>query len=156
MTRMSAAECIEAARRATGLDRFDSESFHEGLSILVDDFNAGERPDSALKRFNDDIIKSLSLRLKTTDYLARRPELLKRPIEKPVFVFGIPRTGTTLLSNLLAADPARRSALTWEIDDPIPPPTTQSLYNDARALARLDMERKMLAARPEMGKYYRG
>jgi len=71
-------------------------------------------------------------------------------------VFGIPRTGTTLLSNLLAADPARRSPLTWEIDDPVPPPTKDALYTDPRALARLDMERKMLAARPEMGKYYRG
>jgi hypothetical protein len=72
-----------------------------------------------------------------------------------VFVFGVPRTGTTLLSNLLAADPDRRSPLTWEIDDPVPPPTTATLYTDPRALARLEQERQMLAARPEMGKYYR-
>jgi hypothetical protein len=72
-----------------------------------------------------------------------------------VFVFGIPRTGTTLLSNLLAADPNRRSPLTWEIDDPVPPPTTATLYNDPRALAALEQERQMLAANPEMGKYYR-
>jgi Sulfotransferase family len=70
-------------------------------------------------------------------------------------VFGIPRTGTTLLSNLLAADPARRSALSWEIDDPVPPPTTDTLYTDPRALGRLEMERKMLAAQPDIGKYYR-
>jgi Sulfotransferase family len=72
-----------------------------------------------------------------------------------VFVFGIPRTGTTLLSNLLAADPARRSPLTWEVDDPVPPATTATLYNDPRALARLEQERKLLAAHPDMGKYYR-
>jgi len=72
-----------------------------------------------------------------------------------VFVFGVPRTGTTLLSNLLAADPGRRSPLTWEIDDPVPPPKASMLRTDPRALARLEMERKMLAARPEMGKYYR-
>ena len=91
-----------------------------------------------------------------TAYLDAHPELLERPIERPVFVFGIPRTGTTLLSNLLAADPARRSPLSWEIDDPVPPPTSATLYDDPRALARLSAEREMLAAQPEMGKYYRG
>jgi hypothetical protein len=67
----------------------------------------------------------------------------------------MPRTGTTLISNLLATDPARRSPLTWEIDDPVPPPSGDQLYTDPRALARLEAERQMLAARPEMGKYYR-
>jgi len=67
----------------------------------------------------------------------------------------MPRTGTTLLSNLLACDPARRSALTWEIEQPVPPATTATLYNDPRALAKLEQERAMLAAHPEMGKYYR-
>jgi Sulfotransferase family len=93
--------------------------------------------------------------LKTTEYLKSRPELLNRPIKRPVFVFGIPRTGTTLLNNLLAADPNRRSPLSWEIDDPVPPPTSKTLYTDPRALARLEQERVMLAAYPDMGKYYR-
>jgi hypothetical protein len=55
----------------------------------------------------------------------------------------------------LAADPARRSPLTWEIDDPVPPAKSAALYSDPRALARLDEERKLLAAHPEIGKYYR-
>ena len=148
-------ELIEAARKATGLERFDSESYREGLEILVADANKIGYPEVGVQRFRGGVIGALVNRLKTTAYLEQRPELLKRPIERPVFVFGIPRTGTTLLSNLLAADPARRSPLTWEIDDPVPPPTTATLYNDPRALARLEQERQMLAARPEMGKYYR-
>src|SRR5262249_32462683 len=96
-----------------------------------------------------------STRLKTTAYLAERPDLLKRPIERPLFVFGVPRTGTTLLSNLLATDPARRSPLTWEIDDPIPPPKANALKTDPRALGRLEMEKHMPPAYPEMGKYSR-
>lgn len=146
---------IEEAQRATGLDRFDSESFREGLEILVKDVNDGNRPDPCVDRMEADILKVLRDRLKSTDYLARNPELLTRPIERPVFVFGIPRTGTTMISNLLAADPARRSPLTWEIEDPVPPATTATLKTDPRALARLEAERQMLAARPEMGKYYR-
>lgn len=148
-------ELIEQARAATGLERFDSESFREGLDVLLADINAGQPPEAALDRTGGSVVQALTNRLRVTDYLDRRPELLERPIERPVFVFGIPRTGTTLLSNLLAADPARRSPLTWEIDDPVPPPVSDMLYTDPRALARLESERQMLAARPEMGKYYR-
>jgi hypothetical protein len=150
-----AGELVEAAQKATGLKDFDSESFREGLDVLLADANKVEYPEMGIGRMRGGIIGALSTRLKTTAYLAQRPELLERPIEQPVFVFGVPRTGTTLLSNLLAADPARRSPLTWEIDDPIPPPAKDALYNDPRALARLDAEKKMLAEHPEMGKYYR-
>jgi hypothetical protein len=148
-------ELIDAARKATGLQRFDSDSFREGLGILLADASQLDYPPAGIERLTGAIVGALATRLKTTAYLEQRPELLERPINKPVFVFGIPRTGTTLLSNLLAADPARRSALTWEIDDPVPPACTATLYNDPRALARLEQERQMLAARPEMGKYYR-
>src|SRR5580698_4133370 len=152
----NANELIDAARKATGLERFDSESFREGLGVLLADANRVNYPDMGMQRFRGAIIGALATRLKTTAYLEQRPELLERPIERPVFVFGIPRTGTTLLSNLLAADPARRSPLTWEIDDPVPPPTAATLYSDPRALAQLEADRRMLAARPEMAKYYRG
>lgn len=149
-------ELVALARRRTGLERFDSDSFREGLEVFLADINSSRPPEAAIERVRGDVVGALANRLKTTACLEQRPELLERPIERPVFVFGIPRTGTTLLSNLLAADPARRSPLTWEIDDPVPPPTKDTLYSDPRAQARLEMERRMLAARPEMGKYYRG
>jgi hypothetical protein len=156
MTQKFVAEAlVEAAQKATRLQHFDSESFRPGLDALLADTNKVAYSEAGREQLRAAIVGALATRLKVNAYLEQRPELLKRPIEKPVFVFGIPRTGTTLLSNLLAADPARRSALTWEIDDPVPPPTTDTLYTDPRALARLEMERKMLAAQPEIGKYYR-
>jgi hypothetical protein len=148
-------ELVEAAQKATGLTRFDSESFREGLEVLCNASNKVTYPEAGIQRIRSSFIGALANRLKTTAYLERRPELLQRPTPSPVFVFGVPRTGTTLLSNLLAADPARRSPLTWEVDDPVPPPTADRLYTDPRALARLEEERKMLAAHPDMGKYYR-
>jgi hypothetical protein len=149
-------QLIEAACHQTGLNRFDRETFREGLGILLDDFNRAGNPDSGIERMRGAVVAALAVRLKTTEYLRQHPELLQRPIERPVFVMGIPRTGTTLLSNLLAADPARRSPLTWEIDDPVPPATSATLYSDPRALTRLEAEKRMLAARPDAGKYYRG
>lgn len=151
---------IEEAIGATGFDTFDSESFREGLDVFVKDVNQGigrgQFTEGGIARIHRDTQLYLTSRLKIADYLRQHPELLARPIERPVFVMGVPRTGTTLLSNLLAADPARRSALTWEIDDPVPPAAgTAALIDDSRALARLEAERAMLAANPEMGKYYR-
>jgi hypothetical protein len=151
----NADQLIAQARSATGLEQFDDESFREGLEILLRDIASNPPVEAAVERLKGSIVQALATRLKVNDYLNQRPELLQRPIERPVFVFGVPRTGTTLLSNLLAADPARRSPLTWEIDDPVPPATKAHLYDDPRALARLEFERKMLAARPEAGKYYR-
>lgn len=148
-------ELIEKAQKATGLEKFDSDSYREGLDVLLADLNKNDRPEAGQERLESTLMMALANRLKVTDYLDNRPELLERPIERPVFVLGVPRTGTTLLSNLLETDPARRSPLTWEIDDPVPPATSETLYTDPRALARLDMEQKMLAARPEAGKYYR-
>lgn len=156
MQKLEAEALIAQAQAVVELERFDSDSFREGLDVFLYDFNNQEVPEAAADRLRGSLVQVLANRLKTTDYLARHPALLERPIERPVFVFGVPRTGTTLLSNLLAADPARRSPLTWEIDDPVPPPTSETLYNDPRALERLEFERQMLAARPEMGKYYRG
>jgi hypothetical protein len=146
---------IEQAMTTTGFDRFDSDSWRGGLDVLLADYNASEHPEPLIERMRGGLTQSLIDRLKTTDYLARRPELLDRPVERPLFVFGMPRTGTTLLSNLLACDPARRSALTWEIEQPVPPPTTATLKTDPRAIAKLEQEKAMLAARPDMGKYYR-
>ena len=157
---LSAAAIIDEACKSSGLDHFDSDSYREGLDVLVDDVNAGIKQgwytDDGIKRIHDDCVHYLRTRLKIADYLKQHPELLERKIERPVFVMGIPRTGTTLMSNLLAADPARRSPLTWEIDDPVPPATSATLKTDPRALARLEQETAMLAANPGMGKYYRG
>ena len=151
----AAEELIGAARRQTGLDIFVAESFREALDIYLADYNANERSDEANQANADLIVKALAHRLQVAEYLRQRPELESRPVARPIFVFGIPRTGTTLLSNLLAADPARRSPLTWEIEHPIPPPTTATLYSDPRCLAMLEQERELLKMYPEAGKYYR-
>jgi hypothetical protein len=149
-------ELIEEAQRATGLSDFDGNHFREGLDILVADINRDRaRPDAFTARNRGMIVKTLADRLQVVGALAARPELLERPVERPVFVFGVPRTGTTLLSNLLAADPARRSPLTWELDHPVPPPTAELLYTDPRALAALEAERALQAAHPGVNRIYR-
>ncbi len=150
---------VEQAMTNTGLTEFDCHSYREGLDVFVRDFNKGIAKGiytaPGIERVKGDCVHYLSNRLRVWDYLRKNPELLERPIERPVFVMGIPRTGTTLLSNLLAADPSRRSPLEWEIDEPVPPATSATLKTDPRALARLKQHEALLAAHPEAGKIYR-
>lgn len=156
---LNADQLVERSMEETGIDQFDCDSYREGLDVLVNDFNKGIAKglytDEGIARVAGDCVHYLSNRLRVVDYHRQNPELASRPIERPVFVMGIPRTGTTLLSNLLAADPARRSPLEWEIDEPVPPATTATLKTDPRCLARLEREKAMLEAHPEMGKIYR-
>lgn len=156
---LSADALVETAQKQTGLDEFDCDSYREGLDVFVKDFNNGIAKgiytENGIARVTGDCVKYLADRLKVWDYLKQNPELLDRPIEKPVFVMGVPRTGTTLLSNLLACDPARRSPLEWEINDPIPPVAGDELISNPRAQAQLAQHKAMLEAHPEMGRIYR-
>ena len=54
-------------------------------------------------------------------YVDAHPEVARRPLGAPIVVTGLPRTGTTLLHNLLALDPALRVLRFWEALHPIPP-----------------------------------
>ncbi|MBV9995337.1 MAG: sulfotransferase [Caulobacteraceae bacterium] len=154
MRQVNADRIVERARRETGLDRFESESFREGLEIAVADVNKAGWPQWGLDNFEEAASHLLGLRLKIDDYLRQHPQALETPVKAPVIVMGMPRTGTTLSSNLLATDPNRRSLLTWVADDPVPPPTIEGLRTDPRALAALELERRSQAEDPAAGRFY--
>jgi hypothetical protein len=106
-----------------GLDDFGDPSFLEGLECLVSSYE-GEARLNALGRgaVRGRLTQFLANRLKVQDWLCRHPEILDEPIERPLFILGLPRTGTTLLHNLLALDPLARAPLHWEAEEPCPPP----------------------------------
>ena len=92
-------------------------------------------PRSANSAGRANIVDTLVNRLRIVDYLKKHPELLERPVEAPIFVFGLPRTGTTLTINLLNADPARRCLLRWEALNSVPPAKAGELHSDPRYVA---------------------
>src|SRR6516164_468785 len=116
---MQTQNLIAAAQRLTGgLTDLGDERILEGLNRLVDALNNEARLNiRGVKSFEAELTNTLANRLRVEAYLAKHPELLKRPIEEPMFVFGLPRTGTTLVINLLSADPGRRCFLRWEASD---------------------------------------
>ena len=72
-----------------------------------------------------DCVRAAANRLRIHDLLTRQPEILEIPIARPVIVVGLPRSGTTHLVNLLAADTRFRSMPLWECYEPVPPPTSR-------------------------------
>jgi hypothetical protein len=72
--------------------------------------------------FFGDCVRNASNRLLIQDLLARHPEILEIEIDRPVIVVGLPRSGTTNLVNLLAADTRFRSMPLWESYEPVPNP----------------------------------
>lgn len=139
-------ELIAAAREQTGLTDFGDPPFRDGLDVLVDAWNTEAKlTESGMGRVAASTIATLAQRLKVEDYLKANPALLDAPVEKPLFVFGLPRTGTTLAINLLAADPARRVFLRWEALNTVPPAAAGALRSDPRMeeeQARIDMSLK--------------
>jgi hypothetical protein len=138
-------DILKVAAGRTGLTEVESDSWREGLEIIIDEVNTspGFTP-AGRERILDDAVNALGRRLQIHDYIQTHPEVLDVPVERPLFVLGMPRTGTTVISYLLAQDPARRSLLHWQCVHPVPPATTEMLRTDPRCLALLEEQRQML------------
>ncbi|MEP7015987.1 MAG: sulfotransferase [Verrucomicrobiota bacterium] len=115
-------ELIEVAQRRTGLTDFGGTEFLEPLSRLLE---------SCQREAQLNVIGRIALRADVTRTLCNRllmqqdrqlhPGIARQEIREPLFIVGLPRSGTTLLHTLLAADPAHRVPLTWEAMTPSPP-----------------------------------
>ncbi|HEY1077138.1 MAG TPA: sulfotransferase [Fontimonas sp.] len=148
---MNAAELLDAARRATGLADFGDPKALEGLEVLVRaSVDEARLSPAGLMRWKETLTGIAINRLRVIDYLKRKPELLQRPVDKPLFVFGLPRTGTTLTINLLSADPMRRCLLRWEALQPVPPAKAGELQTDLRCGAQRQMLNAMLQIAPQI------
>ena len=120
-------ELHAAATRLTGLADFGADDYRDGLDVLLESYDrdagltpAGVRVTRALLR------GALTARLLSEAAWARYPEYAQVAIERPVFVTGLPRTGTTALHRLLVADPAHQGLELWltEVPQPRPPRDT--------------------------------
>jgi hypothetical protein len=139
----SADELEDGARAATGLDDFGSPYYREGLERTVEALNTeADLNDIGQVIQHATISNALIQRLKVEDTYALHPEIDEEVVGGPVFVIGLPRTGTTALSQLVAADPQFRSLRMWESQAPTPPPEAATQHTDpriAQAEAGLEM-----------------
>ena len=114
---------LDEARRRTGLSDFGVDGFRIRLKVLREEWDAD--PDiTALSRISlyGYLVRYASNRLLIRDTLKRHPEIHDEKIDKPIIVAGLPRSGTTHLVNLLAADGRFYSLPLWESYEPVPLP----------------------------------
>jgi hypothetical protein len=113
---------MEDAAAKTGLSDFGSARFRESLDVLCNTFRteAGLSAPGVVTQ-HALFVQLLSNRLLVEDLLRRHPEIHDVRIAAPIIVCGLPRTGTTHLHNLMAADPALRSLPYWESLEPVLP-----------------------------------
>jgi hypothetical protein len=111
---------LSAAREQARLDDFGPDDFLERLQVILDVVAwDGHTKLSQVSTFRRIVDKAVN-RLLTVDLLARHPEIREEPIEAPLVVAGLPRSGTTHLLNLIAADSRFQSLPYWQVLRPVP------------------------------------
>jgi hypothetical protein len=121
-TAPSAAELIDTAKRRCAMEDFGGDDFFEPLSRLLESCHREARLNVIGKMaVRSDVVRILCNRLLLERDRQIYPEIAQQKIREPLFIVGLPRSGTTLLHILLAADPAHRAPLTWEVMSPSPP-----------------------------------
>src|SRR3984885_3042338 len=120
-----------SAIKATGMDDFgvDDDNYREALRVLLESF----RDDADLTELGSKMSRffvrnALVARLVSEAALKQYPQHVDVPIERPIFVTGLPRTGTTAIHRLLCGDPRHQGLELWlaEFPQPRPPRETWS------------------------------
>jgi hypothetical protein len=116
-----------SATKITGLTDFGADDYLEGLSVLLDSYHR----EAGLTEFGARVKRAglrgaLVARLLSESAWQRLPSYADVPIPRPIFVTGLPRTGTTALHRLLVEDPAHQGLELWLTDVPQPRPPRET------------------------------
>jgi len=131
--RLDADEMLDEAMRRTGLSDFGGTEFLEPYRILVRAIDEEARLHPIGRVISrSDCVNWLENRLLLADTRKRHPEIAAAPLERPIFITGLPRTGTSILHELLAQDPGTRAPRHWEVRSPCPAPEAASYETDPR------------------------
>ncbi|WP_310528370.1 sulfotransferase [Nocardioides sp.] len=120
-----------AAVRSTGLTDFGDHGHEEGLTVLLEDYASA----SGLTGIGNYRMRGMVKGLLVAKLMARQgflahPASTDVAIEKPVFIMGLPRSGTTVLQRLLTADPGHQGLEQWLADLPQPRPPRDTWVDD--------------------------
>jgi sulfotransferase family protein len=129
--RLIATACEEA-----GSDDFGADGWQPGLERVADGLVIEARLSPiGVEIANLDLMRALKNRLDVIAWRKQHPEIAAKGIDGPIVIVGQPRTGTTIVYDLLAQDPDLRAPLTWEVDAPCPVPQPETYHDDPRIAA---------------------
>jgi hypothetical protein len=128
---------VTRACERAGLHDFGGDSWREGLTLLMQTVDSAPGVSEGGRDYvYGQFVDALWNRLRVVDYLKQHAEVAAERIERPLVILGLPRTGTSLASYLLDQDPNRRSLLTWEAENSVPPAPPETLRTDPRCLKK--------------------
>jgi len=105
-TRTFATDLIETAKRRCGIDDFGEGDFFEALSRLLDSCQDEAQLNLIGKiALKTDVLETLCARLQMERDRQLYPDITRQEIREPLFIVGLPRSGTSVLHRLLGADP---------------------------------------------------
>lgn len=127
------ASLLADAQRSTGLSDYGDEGWREPFRVLIKALEE-EAELTLMGRLmaRNDVILWLSTRLQVVDLLRRHPEILEEKVVAPMVIVGLPRSGTSILFELLSQDEEVGVPLMWEALQPCPPPEPATYATDPR------------------------
>jgi hypothetical protein len=125
---------LAEATHNTGLSDFGPDDvWREGLEVLARSLDTESRLTLVGRVLcRADIVNALESRLQIEETYRTLPAIHDERIDGPLFIIGLPRSGTSILHELLAQDPAHRVPLSWEARHPCPPPEEATYQTDPR------------------------
>jgi sulfotransferase family protein len=139
------------AEEATQLHDWGADpSFLIGLDHLVAAINAMQAPTAFVEQARTRLLTSLTTLLHFVEDARQYPDILGQDIDQPMVVVGLPRTGTTVLYDLLGLDFAVRTPRDWEFFLPWPAPEAASWDHDPRIAQINGMNAQILAMAPAL------
>jgi Sulfotransferase family len=124
---------LRSAIQSTGLSDFGSDDWREPFRVFIAALE--EEADLNLMgriRTRSEILQLLEARLQVEDTYKRHPEIAEEEIHQPIIIIGQGRSGTSLLQNVLSADPENGVLMHWEMIFPCPPPEAATYETDSR------------------------
>jgi Sulfotransferase family len=132
------ASVLAAAMRNTGLSDFGADDWREPFEVLMRGIDReAELNLMGRLRLRQEIVQLLEARLQIEDTYKRHPEIEDERITAPMMIIGQGRSGTSLLQNVLSANPDNGGLTQWEAMFPCPPPEKTSYHTDPR-IAKAD------------------
>lgn len=138
-------DLLELAASNSGLDDFGEMGFIAGVDAVVHSASSeGRLSEIGQLAIRGGVLGELEKRLRLVDFRKRTPQVAEQIIDRPIIVAGLPRTGSTILYELLAQDTRHRAPATWEVAEPLPPPSSSGDADDPR-IAKIDDQLGMLS-----------
>lgn len=131
----TAQDIISMAIEQAGSNDFGGGDIEAGLERMIAGFAQVPLTEEAEAAAEAKFVHDLATRLRIEQYYADRPDIADTPVEAPVLVCGLPRTGTTATVGMMALDDRFRFLRMWEAVAPLPPPRIEDEATDPRAVA---------------------